>query len=190
MRKLLLTLAILLFYLAASTQSITPFILNSVGGTAKVEGKKVYLDWSLAEMTLVNTMQSPGYQKFIIITNGFIQPPKDDGEGDEDDDGDDDYYYKYVTPENASPELKIYPNPATNYLTIDIPMQEVGKIRLTLYNAMGELVYQKEITGYSKLTRETISMAPYMQGTYLLRVTIGTPGARAKELSYKIFKAN
>ena len=189
MRKLLLTLAILLFCLAASTQSITPFILNATGGTAKVEGKKVYLDWSVAEMTLVNTMESPGYKKFIIISNGFLQPPKDDGEGDEDDD-DDDHFYKYVQPEYILPELKVYPNPATNYLTIDIPMQEAGKIRFTLYNAMGELVYQKEITGYGKLTRETISMAPYMQGTYLLRVTIGTPGARAKELTYKIFKAN
>ncbi len=189
MRKLLLTLAFFLFYLTASTQSITPFILNATGGTAKFEGKKVYLDWSVAEMTLVNTMESGGYNQLIVITNGFLQPPKDDGEGDVDGD-DDEYYLKYVKPENALPELKVYPNPATNYLTIDIPMQEVGKIRLTLYNGMGELVFQKEITGYGKLTRETISMAPYMQGTYMLRVTIGTPGARAKELTYKIFKAN
>jgi Secretion system C-terminal sorting domain len=188
MRKLLLTLAIFLFCLTANAQSITPFILNATGGTASVEGKKVYLDWSVAEMTLVNTMVSSDVKKFIIISNGFIQPPKDDGEGDED--GDDEYYYKYVKPENTLPELKIYPNPATNYLTVDIPMQEVGKIKLTLYNGMGELVYQKEITGYGKLTRETISMAPFMQGTYMLRVTIGTPGARAKNLTYKIFKAN
>jgi len=188
MRKLLLTLAIFLFYLTASTQSITPFILNATGGTAPVEGKKVYLDWSVAEMSLVNTMQSSGYNKLIIITSGFLQPPKDDGEGDED--GDDEYLHQYVKPENTLPGLKIYPNPATNYLTVDIPMQELGKIKLMLYNGMGELVFQKEITGYGKLTRETISMAPYMQGTYMLRVTIGSPGVRAKDLTYKIFKAN
>ena len=133
-------------------------------------------------------MQSSGYNKLIIITSGFLQPPKDDGEGDED--GDDEYLHQYVKPENTLPGLKIYPNPATNYLTVDIPMQELGKIKLMLYNGMGELVFQKEITGYGKLTRETISMAPYMQGTYMLRVTIGSPGVRAKDLTYKIFKAN
>jgi hypothetical protein len=131
-------------------------------------------------------MQSSGYKKFIIITNGFLQPPKDDAEGEEDDH----HYYEYVKPEGTTPELKVFPNPATNYLTIDIPMQEMGKIKLALYNSMGELVYQKQITGYGKLTRETISMAAFMQGTYLLRVTIGSPTGRAKELTYKIFKAN
>ena len=181
-------MAAFLLYYAASSQSITPFILNSSGGTAKAEEKKVHLDWSVGEMTLVNTMQSGGVKKFIIITNGFLQPPKDDGEGDEDENID--YFYKYVRPETSLPQLKVFPNPATNYLTIDIAMQERAKVKLTLYNSMGELVYQKEITGYSKLTRETISMAAYMQGTYLLRVTIAAPGARAKEFTYKIFKAN
>lgn len=184
MRKLFFTIAGLFFCLLTSAQSITPFVLNSSGGTAKTNNNKVYLDWSVGEMTLVNTMVSPNYKGLIIITNGFLQPPKDDGEGDEDM-----YYTEFLKPEASSPSLRVYPNPTSTYVTIDIPMKEAGKVKLTLLNSMGELVFQKEVSGHGNIN-ERISMAGYSQGTYLLRVQMGSPGTRATELTYKIFKAN
>jgi len=181
MRKLFLTAAPILISFICSAQSITPSVLNSSGGSAPA-GSKVFLDWSVGEMTLVNTMQSSGSSSLFIITNGFIQPPVDDAAGDE----------TYITSNKPIPNdsLRVYPNPATNYVMIEFPVQEAGKIRLTLYNSMGEVVYDKQITTYGQNTKEKISMAAFMQGTYMLRVvTAGTSGI-PKEAVYKIFKAN
>ena len=181
MRKLFLIATAIFLAVASNAQSITPTVLNASGGTAPA-GSKLYLDWSVGEMTLVNTMQNSGYQGLIIVTNGFIQPPLDDADGDE----------NYITTAKPIPleNLRVYPNPATNYVMIEFPMQETGKVRLTLYNSMGELVYDKQFTSYGQSTREKISMAAFMQGTYMLRVVTTGAGAAPKEAIYKIFKAN
>jgi hypothetical protein len=181
MRKLFLIATASILWQAANAQTITPTVLNSSGGTAPV-GNKFYVDWSVGEMTLVNTMQNSGYSGLIIVTNGFIQPPLDDAAGDE----------SYITSTKPVPNdnLRVYPNPATNYVMIEFPVQESGKIRLTLYNSLGEVVYDKQITTYGQGMKERISMAAFMQGTYMLRVVTAGAGATPKEAVYKIFKAN
>jgi len=186
MRKFFFIAAIaMLFCLHAASQSITPSVLNSTGGTAKVNDK-FYLDWSFGEMTLVNTMLATGPRGLIIVTNGSLQPDKDDAEGDED------APIPYVLKPLATPAIsaRVYPNPASNYIVIEFPQKESGKIRLTLFDAMGQMVYDKEITTYGEHTKEIISMAAYPQGTFLLRVRTGPPGLRMKENMFKIFKAN
>ena len=190
MRKLFLFVgAIMLHISIAHAQSIAPSILNASGGTAKLPNKNFYLDWSVTEMTLISTMKNSGYSGLFIITNGFLQPAKN--EDDKDDDDDDDHYYeKYVNPDYTNKNIQVYPNPASTYVIVDIPAEEAGKVLLTLYNSMGQLVYKKEITTYGHHTKERISMVAFMQGTYLLRVQMGPPGIRAKEMTYKIVKAN
>jgi len=188
MRKLfILAMAVLLCCRFALAQSISPFVLNSTGGSFKVNNKNFYLDWSVAEMTLITTVKNSGYSGLFIITNGFLQPDKNEDDKDEDDDH---YYDKYVNPDYTIKNIQVYPNPASTYVTIDIPVEEAGKVQLTLYNSMGQLVYKKEITTYGHHTKERISMGAFMQGTYLLRVRMGPPGIRAKEMTYKIVKAN
>ncbi len=185
MRKLLLATMAIGLVCIANAQTITPFVLNAAGGTAKVNDK-FYLDWSVAEMTLVNTMQNYGYKELFIITNGFLQPPKDDAEGDEDISP----YVKSLKPEVNNLQLLIYPNPASTYITVDIPvMEETDKIRLTMYNSTGQLVYEKEVTTNGYRTKERISMAEFTHGTYLLRVQMGAPGTPTRNIMYKIFKA-
>ena len=137
-------------------------------------------------MTLVNTMLATGPRGLIIVTNGSLQPDKDDAEGDED------APIPYVLKPLATPAIsaRVYPNPASNYIVIEFPQKESGKIRLTLFDAMGQMVYDKEITTYGEHTKEIISMAAYPQGTFLLRVRTGPPGLRMRENMFKIFKAN
>jgi hypothetical protein len=187
MRKLFLAaVALISLCLTAFSQSITPSVLNSTGGTAKVNNK-FYLDWSAGEMTMVNTIQNTGYSGLIIVTNGFLQPDKDDAEGDE---SVPDYVKNSLKPDVKAINLRVYPNPASNYIMIEFPEEETGKIRLTLYDAMGQMVYYKELTTYGHHTKERLSMAAFMQGTYLLRVQMGPPGLKSKEITYKIYKAN
>jgi hypothetical protein len=182
MRKLfLLATATIFSFLTSTSQSITPFVINATGGTSQVTDK-FYVDWSVAEMTLVNTMQNTGFIGLFIITNGFIQPPLDDADGTE-------FLVSSPKPEIIT-NLRVYPNPATNYVMIELPVQEAGKIRITLFNSMGEMVYDKQFTSYGQGTREKISMAAFMQGTYMLRVVTAATGRTPKEANYKIFKAN
>src|SRR5690349_2135730 len=145
MRKLFLIATTTFLGIASNAQSITPTVLNASGGSAPA-GSKTYLDWSVGEMSLVNTMQNSGYRGLFIVTNGFIQPPVDDAAGDED----------FITTTKPVPldNLRVYPNPATNYVMIEFPMQEAGKIRLTLYNSVGEVVYDKQFTSYGQSTKE------------------------------------
>jgi Secretion system C-terminal sorting domain len=188
MRKLFLfTVGVMLHIGIVHAQSIAPSILNASGGTAKLPNKNYYIDWSVGEMVLVNTMHNVGFKGLFIVTNGFLQPVKNNDDED-DDDYEDDKFLK-PNPEYTNIQLRVYPNPASNYVMVEFPMQEAGKIRLTLFNSMGQIVYDKEITTYGHHTTERISMTPFMQGTYLLRVRTGSPEA-PKEITYKIFKAN
>ena len=49
-------------------QQISPYALNSAGGTNTVAG--ITYEWSLAELTLIDTWLTPG----LILTNGLLQP--------------------------------------------------------------------------------------------------------------------
>jgi len=51
-----------------SAQSLTPWAINSVGGTSTVSDN-IY-EWSIGEVALINTMVTPQ----LLLTNGFLQP--------------------------------------------------------------------------------------------------------------------
>jgi hypothetical protein len=57
--------------------------------------------------------------------------------------------------------LKIYPNPADEYVNIEYP----GIAKLSLFSANGVLVYEGTMNGHTRL-----SLADYPSGTYVLRV--------------------
>src|SRR4051812_36203780 len=90
MRKLILSLVAVFFFFSSWCQSITPTVINSTGDSFKVFGMQskdnsFYLDWSVGEMTLVNTMRSAQDKKlYVIITNGFLQPDYGPDQGNED----------------------------------------------------------------------------------------------------------
>ena len=192
-RSILSILAVFCFLTLLHSQSITPYTINSTGGSFKPDestdgafksdDKKIFLDWSVGEMTLVNTLRGPGFVKIYILTNGLLQPTmKKEGEGEEDKN---DKKIEFTTG-----DIKVFPNPANSYVQVNFLMKETGKIRLTLFNTMGQQVYTKEVNNYGHHTIERISMSGYTQGTYLLFIEMGPPGIRMKRWSYKIVKAN
>ena len=65
-----------------------------------------------------------------------------------------------------SKELKIYPNPVTDYLNIEMPDNKTGWVYL--YKMNGEIVLKSEITGNYKLSTSNIK-----SGLYLLKVLVG-----------------
>jgi hypothetical protein len=60
--------------------------------------------------------------------------------------------------------LKVYPNPVSNELTIEVA--EIGKFNLSFFDLNGKLLIKKEI----EKTVETIDMLNYSSGSYFLTV--------------------
>lgn len=68
-RACLLTFLLSFSIFFSSAQSPGPYVVNSGGGSATTSSGHVY-EWSIAEMTLVETMNTPQ----LWLTNGFLQP--------------------------------------------------------------------------------------------------------------------
>lgn len=66
-RKLLFTVA-LLWFSTSRAQTVSPYILNSAGGSQTLAGNTY--EWSLGEMLSVDSFLSTG----MILTNGLLQP--------------------------------------------------------------------------------------------------------------------
>jgi hypothetical protein len=74
-------------------------------------------------------------------------------------------------------EIKIYPNPAVNFLYIDLdPDIERNKVRLRLFNRLGQLVYQG--TGQE----QSIELSSFPPGIYFLKVETGTAVFETKKI--------
>ena len=65
--------------------------------------------------------------------------------------------------ENNADNMSIYPNPTDGILNIEVESMK----RITIFNAMGQVVYDNEVVS----DKETIDMTQYQDGMYLLRVT-------------------
>lgn len=154
-------------------QTITPQTINSTGGSER-KGN-VRIDWSVGEMSLVNKL-SDDYTGWII-TNGFIQPFTDNP----------------ASVNNAvafdQNEIRILPNPTRGKIEINVNTKQQGRVSIHLYDALGTLLYVKQVTGYGYGLIETIDLTRYAHGTYMLKIEL-TPSAGfvKKRGSYKITK--
>jgi hypothetical protein len=191
MRKLLSLLGWALFLLPCShAQSIGPQVINSAGGSFNMPANNFNLDWSVGEMTLVNTMQGANATGIYVVTNGFLQPTKYGAvKG-----GKEDTKELIVDAKPLSfgaNDVRVFPNPTINHVDVSFMFSQAGNVRLSLYNQMGQQLYVKDFTSYGFKSVWHVPMAGYVQGTYLLYVEWhATDGKSSRTDSYKIVKTN
>jgi hypothetical protein len=65
--------------------------------------------------------------------------------------------------ENGVNGLMIYPNPTSGNLNIQVEAMK----RITIANALGQVVYDQEVNSDS----EVVDMAQYQTGVYMVRIT-------------------
>ena len=70
--------------------------------------------------------------------------------------------------ENKAGEIKIYPNPAQDFVSIELP-KNINQTQLSIYNLTGQLISQKQITQPSK----QIPIAELSNGTYIFVIQNG-----------------
>jgi hypothetical protein len=80
-----------------------------------------------------------------------------------------------LTTENPAFGLNIYPNPTSNYLTIEFP-SGFSKSDLKIFNAIGELEYSTSIM----LQRNDVFVGHMANGVHIVQVSNGTATVRQK----------
>lgn len=70
--------------------------------------------------------------------------------------------------------VRVYPNPAADAVTVELPLQEVGSIRL--YDSYGRLLHEN----LRPQARQKISLQHYPPGLYLLDLEVDGQGSRHK----------
>ena len=132
-------------------------------------------EWSVGETALVDQMEEPNRK--LIVTNGLLQP-----------------YLVYPATTSTQPrfefhEIRIFPNPSTEYVEINFSTKHSGKLTLNLYSATGQIIYTKELDIYGVDKIERIPVASFPQGIYTLHVELkATEGSVSKRSVYKIVK--
>jgi len=77
--------------------------------------------------------------------------------------------------------LKVYPNPATDFINIEIPLVDTGRVNLELYNSSGVKVLDK-VMGYQPVLQININSIP--SGIYFLKTFLSL----SKDQLFKVEK--
>jgi hypothetical protein len=72
--------------------------------------------------------------------------------------------------ENTLSEMKIYPNPASNNLTVNVLSKETTKANLVITNLMGQVVYSQNVALETGANQFNLSVLNYSSGFYLVNV--------------------
>ena len=166
------------FSLASFSQSVSPAILNTTGGFLTYTYYR--FEWSFGEATAVETMTS-GSTSNIVITNGVLQPGTN-------------------TPATVNTntawgpeEIKIYPNPTRDWITIDFFSTQKGNITLNVYDESGVLQLRKQFVynGFSIGLTQRMNLSSLASGTYFLNIQMEPTGTSVRKYgTFKIQKLN
>lgn len=174
MKKPISVLAVLLFVSTCFSQNITPFAINSSGGSAR--SGYYQFEWSVGEMALIGQMSDN--DKTLIITNGIIQPfilhPAS----------------THTAGSFAVEEIKVFPNPADSYVEINFFTKEKGNILINIYDISGKMIYSKSARSHGIDLIERITVSHLPNAIYMLHINLDADqGYISKKGVYKIIKS-
>jgi len=157
----------LLLFLAGSYTSFSQQTTNTTGGSG--QAGNIILDWSVGELTLVNTLQGGN----LMFTNGVLQGK----------------LVAFTTSGTISNgELNVTPNPTPGLLYIQSGFLEPGQLELRLYDAQGRLLIVRD-QAVSSFNTSTMNLASFASDVYMLRaVFTPTSGRGARKRTYKILR--
>ena len=174
MKNCLLILGILICSIASSQSQINrQSVINVTGGF--YNHGYFQFEWSIGESTLISHLEDAG--RTHAVTNGFLQP-----------------YTFYPAVNNTSSqfdisEVRIFPNPATDYVEINITTKQVGRLYMHLYSPTGQKLMAKELYGHGVDIVERLKISHLPQGNYSLQLElVPIEGSVAKKSNYKIIK--
>ncbi|MEO5681753.1 MAG: T9SS type A sorting domain-containing protein [Chitinophagaceae bacterium] len=157
-------------------QAVTPQVINSTGGS--FVNNNYIIEWNVGEMALVTAMQSSNANGNYVFSNGFLQPFA--------------LFPKQTEKMFGINDIRIFPNPAREKVEISFQVPTPGRIRLCLYDGMGQAVFVSEFLNTGLPHTEKINLSGMASGSYLLQATLscGTEPVQLTRGTYKIIKIN
>jgi len=73
--------------------------------------------------------------------------------------------------------FRLYPNPAEDFLTIEISSPQFKAIKYTIYDYLGKIVLEKNSNNISAFNKMDLNVLELNAGLYLLRITTETSAA-------------
>jgi len=137
--------------------------------SAQGQAGNITISYTIGEMVLVDSWKYSN----LMITQGILQPPKERVTADVD----------FFTSE----EIKLFPNPTPDILTVQFGSLAAGRVSFALYDNTGKLMQQEEFT-YTGFSSRQFNMMKYANATYLLKVIFKPNSGREKHGGYRIVK--
>lgn len=145
--NLLFTLAATLALNYGMAQSLSPTVVSPSG--AFYQNGTGMLSTTVGEMSMVQTFSSGS----VILTQGF-QQAFDFGVG--------------IHESPATYAFSLYPNPTTGNVVLQIPEGISGDVDLLLFDAVGQLVWQKSFGVLSGGSTAALSLESLAEGSYFI----------------------
>lgn len=158
MRKFILLLITVGMVGTAISQSTGPELISSSGDS--FQNTTYLLDWSIGEC-ITETNSAGTY----VLTQGFHQNV---------------YFVTNVEDLHADFEISVYPNPATDFVTIEFPSAQQQDMIMTITDQTGKVFLQK----HTMNNIEQLDFSAYTCGVYLLIVEYNNQRMK----SFKILK--
>ena len=173
MKNKITVIIVLFISISCFSQSVTPAVLNVAGGSS--QNGYYQFEWSVGEMSLINQMESR--PNLFVLTNGFLQP-----------------YILNPAVNNlnnqfGADEIKVFPTPASSYIEIDLFTRQQGRLKICLYDAIGQKIYSTELQSFGVDLIQKIPVTGFNTGTYLLHIELeADPNFISKKGIYKVIK--
>jgi hypothetical protein len=145
MKKLLVLNIMLLAYFVGYGQILSPETILSSGG--EFANTAAQISWTLGDFQTTTYVKDQ-----LVITQGFLQSEIK--------------ITSIINIDNSGNiELKVFPNPVTNYLTLKVVSHDNKKISWLLINQNGKIIKYNDI--YNK--NAEIDFSSYKNGVYYLK---------------------
>lgn len=144
MKKYLILVLATFFGLYVSGQSISSYVVASAGQSVEAGGLNI--SWTLGEIA-IETLESTD----LVLTQGFQQG-----------------YFEITSvgePLSNNFAIKVYPNPASEFVWVNLESDEIKGAVIELYDLEGKLVYNNKISiteGPSQIDLTNLSSSQYI----------------------------
>lgn len=159
MRNLIFILIFTAAGLAGRTQFVLPYITNSGGGSYNDPGSyKRYFDWSIGEVTLINTVAAA--DSTVVLYQGVLQPCTEKPGN------------SPLLSDFQPGDYKLFPNPTPGKFEIDFFVRGNGTMTLELTNVLGQTLEKRSFryNGCCRIEQYDLSEMP--TGIYFVVATL------------------
>lgn len=145
MKKILLIVMICMFGSYMYGQEVSSSVIATAGES--VEAGDVSLSWTLGEIA-IETLEKDGG---VTLTQGFQQG-----------------YFEITSigePLSDEFQLNVYPNPASEFIWVDLKTSKIKSALVEIYNMEGKLVYNNKwefVNGPNKIMINKLSSSQYI----------------------------